>query len=160
MKEMISLSEQLDFYRSYHRSPACKITHFFGVPLVTFSILVPMGWLSAGIFGHRVTVAMAFLLATLGYYFLLQPALAMMMTMAMIPLAWGADWAARLPRKESLSVFAVSFALGWAFQLIGHALEGKRPALMDNFGQAVFTAPLFLMAEVLFALGWKGPAKP
>jgi uncharacterized membrane protein YGL010W len=38
--------------------------------------------------------------------------------------------------------------------LIGHAFEGKKPALMDNFFQ-VFIAPIFLMAEVFFAFGYK-----
>jgi uncharacterized membrane protein YGL010W len=41
---------------------------------------------------------------------------------------------------------------GWVFQLIGHAIEGRRPALMDNFFQ-VFIAPIFLIAELFFALG-------
>ncbi|MDB5102859.1 MAG: hypothetical protein JWP91_548 [Fibrobacteres bacterium] len=158
---MKPLADQLAFYQSYHRTPGCKATHFFGVPLVTFSILIPMGWLSASAGGHRLTLAMAFVLCTLVYYFLLDPLLATLMTLAMIPVTWGADWASRLPLKASLAVFAITFILGWAFQLAGHAIEGKRPALMDNFGQAVFTAPLFLVAEALLGLGlWKGPKRP
>ena len=54
----------------------------------------------------------------------------------------------------ALFVFAACFAGGWILQLIGHAFEGKRPALVDNFFQ-VFIAPIFLMAEVFFALGYK-----
>lgn len=157
---MRPIADQFAFYRSYHRTPGCKISHFFGVPLVTFSILIPMGWLSLEVWGQRVTLAMAFVVGTLGYYFLLEPVLAMAMTLAMIPVTLAGDWVSRLPFKTSLSVFAATFVLGWAFQLIGHAIEGKRPALLDNFGQAVFTAPLFLCAEVLLALGWKGPKAP
>jgi uncharacterized membrane protein YGL010W len=154
---MKPLAEQLAFYQSYHRSTGCKVTHFFGVPLVTFSILIPMGWLSLTLFGQRFTVAMAFVFCTLVYYFLLEPFLATLMTLAMVPLTWGADWASRLPFKTSLTVFAITFISGWVFQLIGHAIEGKRPALLDNFAQAVFTAPLVLLAETLSAMGWKGP---
>ncbi|MDB5048746.1 MAG: hypothetical protein JWO30_1817 [Fibrobacteres bacterium] len=154
---MKSLSEQLAFYQSYHRTPGCKATHFLGVPLVTFSILIPMGWLSLDVSGHRVTLAMAFVLSALVYYFLLEPVLATLMTLTMLPMTWAADWISRLPFGTSLSVFIISFVLGWAFQLIGHAIEGKRPALLVNFVQAVLTAPLFLWAEVLLALGWKGP---
>ena len=51
-------------------------------------------------------------------------------------------------------IFASTFVGGWALQLIGHVFEGKKPALMDNFFQ-VFIAPIFLMAELFFAFGYK-----
>ena len=154
---MKPLADQLAFYQSYHRTPGCKATHFVGVPLVTFSILIPMGWLSVTLAGHRATLAMAFVACTLLYYFLLAPILATLMTLIMVPLTWGADAVSRMPLNAALIVFAATFAAGWALQLIGHAIEGRKPALMDNFGQAVFTAPLFLLVELLLALGWKGP---
>lgn len=154
---MKTLADQLAFYQSYHGTAGCKATHFVGVPLVTFSILIPMGWMSITIFGQRATLAMAFVACTLMYYFLLAPILAMLMTLAMIPITWGADLVSRMQFKESLIVFAATFAAGVALQLIGHAIEGRKPALMDNFVQAVFTAPLFLLVELLLALGWKGP---
>lgn len=154
---MKPLAEQLDFYRSYHRTPGCKATHIFGVPLVTFSILIPMGWLSVDLGGMRASAAMAFVLITLAYYFLLDPLLATIMTLIMAPVTFAADWVSRLPFPQSLTIFAIAFIAGVAFQLVGHAIEGKRPALVDNFSQAVFTAPLFLLVEGLTALGWKGP---
>ena len=49
-------------------------------------------------------------------------------------------------------VFAIFFTGGWIFQLVGHAWEGRRPALADNLFQA-FIGPMFLMAEVLMAIG-------
>ena len=152
---MESLERQLAFYRSYHRTPGCKATHFIGVPLVTFSILIPMGWLSLDRHGLHVSAAMAFVLCTLGYYFLLDRVLAILMTLIMAPVTWGADLVSSLPFAVSLMVFLAAFVSGWVFQLIGHAIEGKRPALLDNFGQAVFTAPLFLLLEALESLGWK-----
>ena len=48
--------------------------------------------------------------------------------------------------------FRHSFRRGWGLQLVGHAFEGRKPALVDNFMQ-VFIAPMFLIAEVAFALG-------
>jgi uncharacterized membrane protein YGL010W len=38
------------------------------------------------------------------------------------------------------------------FQFLGHAFEGRRPALMDNLFQA-FIGPMFIMAEFLMMLG-------
>lgn len=152
---MEPLGRQLEFYRSYHRTPGCKATHFFGVPLVTFSILIPMGWLSLERPGFHISGAMAFVLGTLVYYFLLDPILAILMALIMAPVTWAADLASRLPFGPSLAVFLATFIGGWVFQLVGHAIEGKRPALLDNFGQAVFTSPLFLLLEALEAFGWK-----
>jgi len=151
---MKPLREQLAFYRSYHRSSGCKATHFFGVPLVTFAILVALGWLSFPP-GGRFTGAMVFVLGTLIYYFRLDPLLATLMTLIMIPVLWAADWASRLPFPGTLWVFLGSLAAGVGFQAWGHILEGKRPALVDNFFQAVFTSPLFLLIEGLESLGWK-----
>jgi uncharacterized membrane protein YGL010W len=55
-------------------------------------------------------------------------------------------------------VFAVFFVGGWVFQLVGHVWEGRRPALVDNLFQA-FIGPMFIMAEVMMALGWKQELK-
>ncbi len=77
------------------------------------------------------------------------------MTAIMAPVTWGADRISRLPFPASLGIFAACLALGIALQIIGHLIERKRPALVDNFFQAVFTAPLFLLAEALSGLGWK-----
>jgi uncharacterized membrane protein YGL010W len=48
----------------------------------------------------------------------------------------------------------VFFGGGWVIQLVGHVFEGRKPALVDNFFQ-IFVAPIFLAAEVFFALGYK-----
>ena len=50
--------------------------------------------------------------------------------------------------------FALLFVGGWILQLVGHLFEGRRPALADNLFQ-IFIAPIFLCAEVFFALGYK-----
>jgi uncharacterized membrane protein YGL010W len=50
--------------------------------------------------------------------------------------------------------FAVLFVGGWILQLVGHVFEGRKPALADNLFQ-IFVAPIFLAAEVFFALGYK-----
>jgi uncharacterized membrane protein YGL010W len=63
-----------------------------------------------------------------------------------------ADRAALLPFRESLLIFLTTFAGGWVFQLLGHVIEGRRPALADNLLQ-IFKAPLFLTVEVLFLFG-------
>jgi uncharacterized membrane protein YGL010W len=152
---MQALSDQMAFYESYHTSFGCKLTHWFGIPLVTFAILIPMGWLGFSVSGHRLTLATAFVVGTLGYYFLLDRVLALLMVVCIAPIAWAASWAASRAFPETRWIFAAAFTGGWILQILGHVIEGKRPALLDNFTQAVFTAPLFLLAEAVSGLGWK-----
>ena len=42
---MNSLAKQLDAYGAYHEDLRNKLTHFLGVPLVTFAIFLGLGWL-------------------------------------------------------------------------------------------------------------------
>ena len=61
---------------------------------------------------------------------------------------------ARQPLSVSIGVFLIFFVGGWLVQLVGHHIEGNRPALLDNLFHAL-VAPAFLVAEILFALGLK-----
>ncbi|HZY21492.1 MAG TPA: Mpo1-like protein, partial [Beijerinckiaceae bacterium] len=51
-------------------------------------------------------------------------------------------------------LFAMFFVGGWAFQLVGHVFEGRRPALADNLFEA-FIGPMFIVAEVVMMLGFR-----
>jgi uncharacterized membrane protein YGL010W len=140
-------------YAAYHRDPRNKWTHVFGVPLVTFSLFLLLGWFR---FVHApelpITVATLFYLGVLVYYMRLDWSIALVQLPFTLTLLWLADWAARLPFRQSLSIFLTAFVLGWVIQLVGHAIEGRRPALADNILQ-VFNAPLFLTVEALARLG-------
>jgi uncharacterized membrane protein YGL010W len=67
---------------------------------------------------------------------------------------WGAEPLSQAALGASAAWFLVLFIGGWALQLWGHVYEGRKPALVDNLFQ-VFVAPIFLAAEVFFALGYK-----
>ena len=45
------------------------------------------------------------------------------------------------------------FVVGWVLQFIGHYFEGKKPAFVDDL-VGLLIGPLFVMAEVLFLLGF------
>jgi len=67
---------------------------------------------------------------------------------------WGAEYLSQAALGFGLGWFLVLFVAGWALQLRGHVYEGRKPALVDKLFQ-VFVAPIFLAAEVFFALGYK-----
>lgn len=149
------LAEQMYVYSSYHRNPRNKAFHFVGVPMITFSILIPMALLRVTLVDpFYVSLAMVFVLGVLVYYFLMDVPLALAMVVFIVPVLAAAEWVAAQPVAVWAPVFAAFFVVGWIIQLIGHGFEGRRPALADNLFQ-VIVSPIFLMAELFFALGIK-----
>jgi uncharacterized membrane protein YGL010W len=146
------LEDEMGFYAAYHQDARNKATHFLGVPLIMLSILVALSPLGADISGLHVTGAMLLAVAVLAYYFVLDVPLALAMTVVVAVLIALAERIAAQPAAQAWSWFAALFVGGWVLQLVGHAFEGRRPALVDNLLQ-IFVAPLFLAAEVFFALG-------
>jgi uncharacterized membrane protein YGL010W len=150
---MLTLKQQLESYGAYHTDPRNKLTHFVGVPLVTFSLFLFLGWFRfVHAPGWPITGATLFFLVVMIYYLRLDPTIALLQAPFTLILLWLSDRAALLPLGQSVGVFLAAFVGGWIIQLVGHAIEGRRPALADNLLQ-VFNAPLFLTAEVLFLLG-------
>jgi len=148
---MLSLKQQMQSYGAYHKDPRNKLTHFVGVPLVTFSLFLALGWFRFVRPEVPITAATIFYLGVVIYYLRLDWAVALMQLPITLILLMVSDWVAVLPFGWSFSVFLATFVLGWIIQLVGHAIEGRRPALADNILQ-VFNAPLFLTIEVLAAL--------
>src|SRR6266704_1462862 len=122
----------MSIYAAYHRDRRNKATHFVGVPAIVFAILIPMSWVEIG---AGVTLAHVFVIAVGG-------------------LLYASESAAAKGAASGWIWFGIFFAGGWALQLVGHAFEGRKPALADNLFQ-IFIAPIFLVAEVFFALGLK-----
>jgi uncharacterized membrane protein YGL010W len=99
---------------------------------------------------NAATVVAAFALA---YYFRLSWRLALGATVVYAlfyagALALGAVYGANL-----VWIAAALFVVGWIGQLIGHYLEGARPALLDDL-QFLLIGPLWEIAHAYRALGW------
>ena len=151
---MKNLEEQMAFYAAYHQDSRNKLTHFIGVPAIIFGLFIALGWLRIELAGMTVTAAMLLAAVVLVWYFLLDVPLAAAMLVVNAVLIYLADLVAVQPIKVGAIWFLVFFGGGWVIQLIGHVFEGRKPALVDNFFQ-IFVAPIFLAAEVFFALGYK-----
>ena len=46
----------------------------------------------------------------------------------------------------------VLFGVGWVFQFLGHWLEGRKPAFVDDI-VGLLVGPMFVVAELLMMLG-------
>ena len=151
---MKSLEEQMAFYAAYHQDARNKATHFIGVPVIMLSVFIPLAWLRVDFGGVAISAAMAFAAIVLVYYFMLDLLLGAAMLVITAALVWAGERIAALGAATAWTWFAVFFVGGWILQLVGHAFEGRKPALADNLFQ-IFVAPIFLAAEVFFALGYK-----
>jgi uncharacterized membrane protein YGL010W len=153
-RQVKTLEDQMSFYAAYHQDARNKATHFVGVPMIIVSLFIPLAWLRLEVGGFAVTGAMVFAAVVLAYYFFLDVPLALATSAATIAFLLGADWIARQGMLAGWAAFAALFVGGWIIQLVGHAFEGRKPALADNLFQ-IFIAPIFLCAELFFALGYK-----
>ena len=151
---MKTLEEQMSFYAAYHQDGRNKATHFIGVPVIVLALFIPLAWLRIDVGGVTVTAAMVFAGAVLVYYFMLDVPLALGMLATNALLLWLAQTIADQGTLQGWIWFAVLFVGGWMLQLVGHVFEGRKPALADNLFQ-IFVAPIFLCAELFFALGYK-----
>lgn len=151
---MQTLEQQMSFYAAYHQDARNKATHFIGVPMIIFGLFIALGWARADIGGVTLTAAMLLAAVVLAWYFLLDVPLALAMLAVNAVLLYFADLVSVQPIGAGLVWFLVFFGGGWVIQLVGHAYEGRKPALVDNFFQ-IFVAPIFLAAELFFALGYK-----
>ena len=126
---MKTLEDQMSFYAAYHQDARNKATHFVGVPLIVFSLMIPLGWLRIDAGGFTLTAALAVTSVLLLYYLALDIALGLAMAVVFGVMLWGADPLSQAALGASLAWFAILFVGGWALQLWGHVYEGRKPAL-------------------------------
>ena len=136
---------QLASYAAVHRSGRNKATHFVGIPVIVFSLLLILALWRIHPAGRE--VSMALLVAIVG--------IGLIMAALMVPTWYAAEaLAGALGPSSTVVAFLVLFVGGWALQFLGHHYEGKRPALLDNIFQG-FIGPMFLVAETLVASGYR-----
>jgi uncharacterized membrane protein YGL010W len=160
---------ELATYASYHRDGRNRATHFVGIPAIVFSLLVPLSLWRFQLLGLDASAAWVLAVLALAGWIALDVAIGLAMAVMIVPMLILAEWiATRQGATAAWMVFMLCFVGGWIFQIVGHVWEGRRPALVDNLFQA-FIGPMFIMAEVLMALGLKqelktivedSPAKP
>jgi len=152
-------AQQLATYATYHRDPRNRATHFVGIPAIVFSILLPFALWRFRLFGVDASAAWIVALLAVAGWIALDMTVGLAMAVAMLIMLVIAEWiATRFGATTAWIVFALFFVGGWIFQLVGHAWEGRRPALADNLFQG-FIGPMFIMTEVLIWLGLKPELK-
>lgn len=140
-------------YARYHRDTRNIATHFVGVPLIVFAVAVLLARLQTDWAGVPLSAdAVAWAGATLWYLRSGQLRLALATSLVIGALVVLAHPFGTASIATWLSVGMGSFAVGWVIQFVGHFWEGRKPAFFDDV-RGLLVGPLFVVAEVWFALG-------
>jgi len=148
-----SLEENLTQYAAYHRDRRNILTHFVGVPMIVFAIVLALATISVSVGGMAVTLAAVVSIAAVVYWILLDRVLGFTMAVVLFLMcAAASEIAARTGVGGALAWALAIFVAGWALQFLGHKFEGMKPAFFDDVMQLII-GPLFVCAEAFFLLG-------
>jgi len=148
---------QLGAYATVHRDWRNKATHFVGIPIIVFSLLLVLSLWRFELLGREWTMSLAVAIVAVVGWMALDLGIGLVMALIMA-VAWFAAEALAGSLGSASAVWMAFIALfvgGWALQFVGHHYEGKRPALLTNIFQG-FIGPMFLVAESLVVMGQRG----
>ena len=143
---MTSGSRLFDEYGAYHRDRRNLVCHEIGIPLIVLGIIALLRLVVISGANVNLNLAALAVLATSVYYLSLGREVrtaACIALAGMIALYLLAAWA------NVTWPFAVgAFVVGWVFQFIGHAYEGKSPAFLTNLLH-LLVGPLWVASHLV-----------
>ncbi len=149
---MRTLVDHLSNYADYHRDRRNIATHFVGIPMIVVAVATLLSRPAIDVGGLPLSPAVVVVGAFMAFYLRLDVRFGLLMSLMMGPaVALGAFFA----KQETTTWLAAgvgAFVVGWVIQFVGHFFEGRKPAFVDDLIGLV-VGPLFVMAEVVFALG-------
>ena len=152
---MIRLELLLTQYAAYHRDRRNIATHFVGVPMIVFSIVLALATVSIPAGSLAITLAAMASIAASIYWIRLDPVLGLTLAAMLFAMcAAASEITHRTSLGGALGLAAAIFVAGWALQFLGHKFEGVKPAFYDDAKQLLI-GPVFVCAEAFFLLGAK-----
>ena len=150
---MAGIEQNLTQYAAYHRDRRNIATHFVGVPMIVFAVVLALAVVVIPVGSIAVTLAAVLSIVASIYYLKLD--LALGITMAVVLFSYCAassEITHRMGSGAALGIAAAVFTLGWIIQFVGHKYEGVKPAFFDDVKQ-LLVGPLFVCAELAFLVG-------
>jgi uncharacterized membrane protein YGL010W len=138
---MRNIDKLLDRYGEFHRNPVNKAIHWVCVPLIVWSALGAL-WSASPV------AAYAAIGATMVFYLWLSLPLALGMLGAIALMVWPLT----LLGSRVLIVSIAVFVAAWIGQFIGHVLEGRKPAFLEDL-RSLLIGPVWLLADLYRRLG-------
>jgi uncharacterized membrane protein YGL010W len=141
-------------YAAYHRDRRNIATHFVGIPLIVFAIGVLLARIPLALGGLEANGAWLLCAVTALWYLTRGAVVLGLATVAVnaVLMALATPFAQETTAAW-LTVGVGSFVVGWIIQFVGHYYEGRKPAFVDDL-VGLLVGPMFVVGELLFALGW------
>ncbi|MFL5320890.1 MAG: DUF962 domain-containing protein [Myxococcaceae bacterium] len=153
---MRTLVDQLSQYAAYHRDRRNIATHFVGIPMIMLGIAALLARPSIALGGFPLSPALLVVIGAVVFYFLLDLRYGLTMALVMGATLYTANVIAAQSFGSWLGLSLGLFVVGWVIQFIGHYFEGRKPAFVDDL-VGLLVGPLFVVAELGFALGLRTP---
>lgn len=147
---------QLADYVEYHRDPWNCAMHVFGILFLFTAAVIPLSLWPVTVFGIETSAAVIAVIPVLLYWFMLDVALgAGIFCVAVAMLSVAGFIAGHLSLVAMWSLTAVMIVAGIAFQVIGHSVFERRKASMADNPTHLMLGPMFVMAKLFIALGFR-----
>lgn len=146
-----TMEELLD-YSYYHQNPINKGIHAVCIPLIVLTLINFVDEVKiTDTCGGRKTVVFTLkhvmFFVWLGYYLTLGIDVCVAMAIYLVILMCVSKlWKTVDPHWQLHS--SVIHVVAWLLQFMGHAIEGRRPALVDSITTSIFEAPMFSLGYV------------
>jgi len=151
MRPAIDLLSQ---YALYHRDRRNIASHFVGIPMIVFAVGVLLARPAFGVDTLTLSPAwIVFALSAAWYLTRGNLVLGLATSLAVGVLIAAAHRVGDSGIGAWLAWGLGFFIAGWLIQFVGHWYEGKKPAFVDDL-IGLLVGPMFVVAELLFALGW------
>ncbi len=151
---MRTLVDHLSQYADYHRDRRNIATHGVGVPMIAFAVVALLSRPAFHVGGLALSPAVPLILLVLAFYFRLDVRYGIAMTAFFAAAGVVGALLAPQPTTIWLAASVGGFVVGWIIQFIGHGMEGRKPAFVDDL-VGLIVGPLFVVAELGFALGMR-----
>jgi len=154
---MRNATQLLSDYAAYHRDRRNIATHLVGVPMIVFGVCILLsrpGFEVAGLALSPAWIVLA--VSALWYLTRGAPLLGLVTSAIMLAMVTAASSIAAAGTATWLAAGIGLFVVGWAIQFVGHHYEGRKPAFVDDI-VGLMIGPMFVVAEVMFHLGWNRP---
>lgn len=144
-------------YDVFHQNGTNKSIHAICIPIIMFSLLgllQAIAWPAATASHRWLNGATLLVVGSLLYYMSLSARLAVAMALISLGMLW-AQWqlATWLTPWQHVASNLAIFGVGWLGQFVGHKIEGKKPAFLDDL-RFLLIGPLWLMAAAYRRAGF------
>uniref|UniRef100_K3WVH9 DUF962 domain-containing protein n=1 Tax=Globisporangium ultimum (strain ATCC 200006 / CBS 805.95 / DAOM BR144) TaxID=431595 RepID=K3WVH9_GLOUD len=176
ISDRFNLEKQLVFYLSYHDNNINQYIHFMCIwPILLTALIMfadvavagegptaPLG-VDLGLPFQQYLVLNGSTIITAVYmvwYVLLDPIAGSLGASLVFGCFLIANWVSQnAPLLYGVPGWKIGLPIhcvAWTLQFIGHGVfERRKPALLDSLDQALITAPMFVLLEALFPLGYR-----